>query len=345
MTSVSNAVANRNEGPAALIEQYRDDLAMIAPSHINPNTLTRVIIGLLNSNEKLASAAASNPASFLAALMECAELGHRPGDTYHFVPFGNKITGIEDYKGEIERMYRAGAVVSVKAEVIYANDRFDWDPDTMDKPSHKANWLAGKKERGDMIGVYAYARMRDGSYSRPAVMGKEEVMEHKAVSKTGSGPDSPWSKWPRSMWLKTAVHELAKWVPTSAEYLTDHARAQGEMMRTANKPTSAPPAVGTSTPRPPSQDAPVRGQVIQGDVVATDTRPSTPDQRKQMFALWNELGFSGDENRENRLVITAKILGFQEVPDSSNDLTYGEMDKLIGELIRKRDAQRAGDGS
>lgn len=29
------------------------------------------------------------------------------------------------------------------------------------------------------------------------------------------------------MWLKTAAHQLQKWVPTSAEYLTTQARAAG----------------------------------------------------------------------------------------------------------------------
>ncbi|WP_199827572.1 RecT family recombinase, partial [Streptomyces xylophagus] len=125
------------------------------------------------------------------------------GDTYHFVPFGNKVTGIEDYKGEIERMYRAGAVVSVKAEIVYKNDTYDFDEQTMDRPRHVRDRFAGKSTRGRMVGVYAYAVMRGGALSRVVEMGEEEVLEHKAASRSGNGADSPWTKWPRSMWLKT----------------------------------------------------------------------------------------------------------------------------------------------
>jgi recombination protein RecT len=258
VSTVSNAVARRDTGPAALVEQYRDDLAMVAPSHVNPDKLYRTMIGLLRGNDNLAKAAASNPGSFIAAVFECAELGHRPGDTYHFVPFGNKVTGIEDYKGEIERMYRAGAVVSVKAEIVYSNDTYDFDETTMQVPSHKRDRFGGKTSRGRMVGVYAYAVMRGGALSRVVEMGEEEVLEHKAASRSGNGADSPWTKWPRSMWLKTAVHELAKWVPTSNEYLTDQARAQGEMLRTANaRPDSAPPA----------EPAPAPAEVLRDEVI------------------------------------------------------------------------------
>ncbi|MEU4779238.1 RecT family recombinase [Micromonospora sp. NPDC023633] len=260
MSSVSNAVAQREQGPAALVEQYRDDLAMVAPSHVNPDKLYRTMIGLLRGNDQLARVAAANPGSFMAAVFECAELGHRPGDTYHFVPFGGKVTGIEDYKGEIERMYRAGAVISVKAEIVYANDTYEFDEQTMDRPLHKRDRFAGKSERGEMVGVYAYAVMRGGALSRVIEMGKEEVNEHKAAANGTHKDDSPWNKWPRSMWLKTAVHELAKWVPTSNEYLTDQARAAGEAARIANQPASTPPA-----PQQPAE--PVRAEVYTGEVI------------------------------------------------------------------------------
>jgi hypothetical protein len=64
----------------------------------------------------------------------------------------------------------------------------------------------------------------------------------------------------------------------------------------------------------------------------------TNDQRKHMFALWNELGFSGEENREQRLIITAKILGLEEL-ESSNELTYDEAEKVIAALRERKEQQ------
>ena len=340
MTStVSNAVAQRNNGPASLIEQYREDLALVAPAHVNPDKLYRTMIGLLRGNENLARAATSNPGSFIAAVFECAELGHRPGDTYHFVPFGGKVTGIEDYKGEIERMYRAGAVTSVKAEIVYSNDSYDYDEETMDRPRHTRDRFGSKAVRGKMIGVYAYAIMRNGALSRVIEMGEEEVMEHKAASKTGSGSDSPWTKWPRSMWLKTAVHELAKWVPTSNEYLTDQARAQGEMLRHANKPASAPPA-GPTPPvaagDEPRRDEPVRvpaeqGNVVDGTVVEqAGERLVTEAQMRAVHASFRSVGITDEVGKH---AYATEKLGMPV--ESLTQLTTRQASQLIDSLKRE----------
>lgn len=67
----------------------------------------------------------------------------------------------------------------------------------------------------------------------------------------------------------------------------------------------------------------------------------TREQQKRMFALWGELGYSGDENRGVRLEITSKILGGLEVK-SSNDLTRDQAGEVITALELRLDAQ-AGD--
>jgi len=228
--TITNAVAQRDSGAQALIAKYRTDFAQVLPTHLRPATFVRLSQGLLRRNAKLAEAAERNPASFLAALLECARLGHEPGtDAYALVPFNDRkrstveVVGIEQYQGVIERMYRAGAVRAVKAEVVHARDPFAYEPDVMDRPQHKPDWFA--EDRGELIGVYAYAVMLDGSTSRVVVMGRAEVMRHKAVARGAHGDDSPWQVWAEAMWRKTAVHELEKWVPTSAEFRREALRA------------------------------------------------------------------------------------------------------------------------
>lgn len=61
------------------------------------------------------------------------------------------------------------------------------------------------------------------------------------------------------------------------------------------------------------------------------------EQRRHMFALWAELGLGADEQREQRLEITAKILRLTEPLESSNELTHAEADRLIAALIERRD--------
>jgi hypothetical protein len=236
-------------------------------------------------------------------------------------------------------MYRAGAVTSVKAEIVYANDTYDFDEETMDRPRHTRERFASKAVRGRMVGVYAYAVMRNGALSRVIEMGEEEVMEHKAASKTGNGADSPWVKWPRSMWLKTAVHELAKWVPTSNEYLTDQARAQGEMLRHANKPTSAPPS-GPTPPAmggdEPGRDEPVRvaaeqGSVVDGTVVEqTGERMVTEAQMRAVHASFRTAGITDEVGK--RAYATEK-LGFPV--ESLTQLSTRQASQLIDALKRE----------
>lgn len=261
--TVTQAVAQRDSGPGALIAQYQGDFATVLPSHIKPETFVRLSQGLLRRNRQLADHAAANPAAFLAALLECARLGHEPGtDAYALVPFKEKgkptIVGIEQYQGEIERMYRAGAVSSVKAEVVRANDFYEFDQATMKRPDHRPGWYCtdppgqhrharflSAEERGELTGTYAYAEFPGGGVSRVVEMGRAEVMKHKAVARGADSADSPWKNWEASMWLKTGIHELEKWVPTSSEFRREQLRAIAEADVIRSKPTyeaaQAPP--------------------------------------------------------------------------------------------------------
>lgn len=256
--TVSNAVATNDNGPGALIKRYEGDFATVLPSHVRPDTFVRLSQGLLRRNDQLRKVAEQNPRSFMAALLDCARLGLEPGDTYHLVPFGNEIVGIADYTGEIELIYRAGAVSSVKAEIVYENDTFVYRPD-MDRPEHEVDWFAN---RGAMKGVYAYAIMKDGATSRVVVMNETEINKIKAVSKTASRKDSPWQVWPDRMWLKTAVHQLQKWVPTSAEYIT------AQLSAVAKAQTAVAP---TGEPLPPPNVDVDTGEVHEGEVVEDPT--------------------------------------------------------------------------
>lgn len=257
---IGAAVAKKDDGPGALVAQYKTDFATVLPSHIKADTFVRVAQGLLRRDQKLAGVAQRNPGSFLSAMLECARLGLEPGDTFHFVPFGNEVQGITDYTGEIELIYRAQAVSSIKAEVVYSNDVFEYSPD-MDRPHHKVDWFG---ERGDMIGVYAYGIFKDGATSRVVVMNRQQIEQVKAVSKTAKAADSPWQKWPDRMWLKTAVKQLAKWVPSSPEYLEHALRAAAAAADKANLPPApVKPPVDVSG----WTEVDDQGQVVDAEIV------------------------------------------------------------------------------
>jgi recombination protein RecT len=123
--TVSSAVATRDRSDQLVswIRKQQDDIAMAAASHVKPSAIIRVTQGALRRDDKLLAAAIANPQSLLYALLDCARLGHEPDtDDYYLVPFGQEVTGIEGYKGIIERMYRAGRVSAVVAEVVRQGD-------------------------------------------------------------------------------------------------------------------------------------------------------------------------------------------------------------------------------
>lgn len=204
------------------LRKYAAEFQTVLPSHLDDAQWLRLAEGLLRRDPALARVAIDNPASFFAALLECARLGLVPGDTYHLLPFGRDVVGVVDYQGEIELMYRAGVVTAIVCEVVYADDRFSYRPGD-ERPDHRPDWFA--TSRGEMLGVYAYARLKGGGTSAVVVLGKNDIEQIKAVSKTARRSDSPWQQWPDRMWRKTAIKQLAKLVPTSAEFRTEELRA------------------------------------------------------------------------------------------------------------------------
>jgi recombination protein RecT len=341
MTTISQAIEKQDAGPGSLVARYKTDFQQVLPSHIPSQTFVRLAQGVLRKDEKLAAAATANPGSFLAALLECARLGHEPGtEAYALTWFRNnktgvpEIVGIEQYQGEIERMYRAGGVLAVRCEIVRQNDTFRWSPTTMRLPLHEFDALADDTERGPLRGVYAYAEMVGGALSQPVVMGKGEVMKHKAVAKSEKFWTGPWEP---SMWKKTAVHELEKWVPTSSEYRREQLRDAVAIQRSLDQPHQPVPA---GTPIHSLRPADVPADVLDGEVVDDQPAGEQIDEssghdrardERRMFALLGELGMADkDGGRDDRLAIYSAIA--RRPIGSTKDLTDDEVELAVNHL-------------
>lgn len=241
---MTSALATQNTQPSGreLVKQYSPDFAAVLPSHIKPETWVRVAQGALKKGRRLDNnpsnpfelevAAVNNPGVFLAALLDAARLGLEPGtEQYYLTPRKVKgqfeILGIVGWQGLVELMYRAGAISSVTAEIVYANDTFQYRPGRDEKPIHEIDWDAN--DRGEMRLAYAYATMKDGATSKVVVMNKAAIERVKKASQGADSQYSPWVNHPEAMWLKSAVRQLAKWVPTSAEYRKEQLRAAQEV--------------------------------------------------------------------------------------------------------------------
>ena len=239
----------------------------ILPAHVEVKSFIGTAMAALYADAKLMKAAEAHPESLVGALMECASLGHRPGtEEYYLTPRGGKILGIEGYRGIVERMYRSGGVSAVIVREVCAKDQFRFVEGEDLVPVHKIAGQGGggttgaaffgdggHTDRGEMVGVYAYARLTTGGVSRVVLLSKADVL---AARDSGDNDDPRYSPWHRldsgkdhpeftgrSMWLKTAVKRLEPWVPTSAEYRNAEARAaaQGAYVATVDPQDGSAP--------------------------------------------------------------------------------------------------------
>jgi recombination protein RecT len=275
--TVSNAVAQRDNSPAGLIKQYSTSFAQVLPSHIKAETWVRLAQGALKRGKRgpdgrfeLEVAAANNPGVFLAALLDAARLGLEPGtEQYYLTPRKVKgrleILGIVGYQGHIELIYRAGAVSSVVVQVVHRNDEYRYDRGVDEVPAHRFTPFAPYAERGERVGVYAYGRMKDGAVSQVVELNVDDIERIKKSSQGADSEYSPWKLHTSAMWLKSGVRQLQKWVPTSAEFRMEIARAIAEANRVATSPEM--PA-GVELPLPD-----LDGEVV--DEPATEDWPAT----------------------------------------------------------------------
>lgn len=273
--TVTNAVAQRDNTPGTLIKQYSASFAAVLPSHIKADTWVRLAQGALKRGKRqpdgrfeLEVAAANDPGKFLAALLDAARLGLEPGtEAYYLTPRKQKgrleILGIVGYQGYIELIYRAGAVSSVVVQVVRRNDEYRYDRGVDRVPVHRFPAFARDTERGERIGVYAYAHMKDGAISQVVELNVDDIERIKKSSQGADSEYSPWVNHTTAMWMKSAVRQLQKWVPTSAEFRMELARALAEAQRVAKNELPA----GAELP-PPDLD----GEVVDE---TADTWPDT----------------------------------------------------------------------
>lgn len=239
----------------------RREFANLLPADVDAEAFAGLAAAAMWRDPYLATAAMNSPESLLVTLRDAARLGHEPGtEAYYLTVRGGKVLGIEGYQGVIDRMYRAGGVVAVHCDVITKEEdtagafvRRDPEP-----PQH-ARMLSRDVSVNNLAGVYAYAILDAGVCSQVVVMGRQEVMNHRAMAgKPGSDVKNVWDgPFGLSMWKKTPVDELRKWVPTSASYRKERARADVELARlTGQAPQVAAGSPEDVTPTQPMGGAP-----------------------------------------------------------------------------------------
>lgn len=208
----------KNMSIVDMIKVLEPEIRRALPSILTPERFTRMALSAINNTPKLAEC---TPMSFIAALMNAAQLGLEPntplGQAY-LIPYKNK--GIMEcefqigYKGLIDLVYRSNQVQTIYAQTVYEGDSFQFEFGLNPVLQHKPT--AG--DQGDMTYVYAVFKTVNGGYGFE-VMSKNAIDTFaKEHSKSYTSSFSPWQTAFDEMAKKTVLKKALKYAPVKVEF-------------------------------------------------------------------------------------------------------------------------------
>lgn len=201
-----------------MVKAMMPEIRRALPTVITPERFTRIALSALNNTPALQQC---TPMSFLAALMNAAQLGLEPntplGQAY-LIPYKNKGS-LEcqfqiGYKGLIDLAYRNGQIQTIQAQAVYEHDFFEYEYGLEPRLVHKPAF----SDRGEVIYFYAIFKTVNGGFGM-AVMSKADMdLYAKTYSKAFDSSYSPWKTDYESMAKKTVIKQALKYAPIKTDF-------------------------------------------------------------------------------------------------------------------------------
>ena len=179
------------------------------PSHIPAEKFVRTVQTAISNNPKLATC---DQNQLLGAAMKAAQTGLMPdGREAALIPYGPKVNFIPMLAGVLKLIRNSGEVACITSQVIYEGDEFRyWVDNEGENLRHNPEFF---KDRGNAIGVYAYAKTKDGA-CYIEVLTMDQIMKIKKSAAKGG----PWDgDFKEEMWRKSAIKRLSKRLPMSTD--------------------------------------------------------------------------------------------------------------------------------
>ena len=230
------------------------------------------------------------PASIIkaAGVSASLDLDIDPRGLAYLVPYkNNKNKTVEaqlqiGYLGLIELAFRSGKVKAISAHCVYESEKEKVKITRIDGQFNVVHPFSYEKTTGKVIAVYASAEIEGLGKAVTMVLRIDEVEKYRKLSKA---PNSPaWANHYEAMCKKTAIRQLAKFLPKSI--LEDFSRgaAMDEHQDFAEEHLSAQEMIenemGTKKVDSKEVDSKeVEGKDLDDDPEATEEK-LTPAQRK-----------------------------------------------------------------
>lgn len=209
---------NKNMTISDMVKVMMPEIKKALPSVITPERFTRIALSALNNTPQLQQC---TPISFLAALMNAAQLGLEPntplGQAY-LIPYRNKGT-LEcqfqiGYKGLIDLAYRNGQMQTIQAQAVYENDFFEYEYGLEPRLVHRP----ASADRGELVYFYGIFRTVNGGFGF-SVMSKDDMdLYAKTYSRAFDSGYSPWKSSYEEMAKKTVIKQALKYAPIKTDF-------------------------------------------------------------------------------------------------------------------------------
>lgn len=242
-------------------DEMKAQLSMALPPQMPPEKFQRVAITAVNKNADLLDCTRQ---SLYGAFMLAAQDGLLPdGREAAIVKYMNKGVATATYMpmvgGILKKIRNSGELGAITPQLIYKNDAFRyWTNDTGEHLEHEPLTFG---DRGDLIGVYALAKTKDGDIYIE-VMTREDVEKVRSISRARD--TGPWVQWWGEMAKKTVIRRLSKRLPMSTD-LDELIRRDDELYEVDPKAeTETAPRVKSAGPGRLTKLLGEPGKVIEG---------------------------------------------------------------------------------
>jgi len=180
------------------------------PPQVSVKKFTRVAMTAIQNTPSLLNI---DRKSLFGELIKCSQDGLLPnGEEAAIIPFKNQAKYMPMVKGILKKVRNSGELASITSQIVYKNDEFEFYVDEDGEHlKHRPNMFS---DRGEIIGVYAIAKTKDGAFY-VEVLSMADINSIKNMSK---GKNTPWGgPFAGEMMRKSAIRRLSKRLPMSTD--------------------------------------------------------------------------------------------------------------------------------
>jgi len=274
---MSNLVAIKQFNQSLSSPEMTGHLQKLLPPNVSVDRFTRTTMVAIQNNSGVLEA---DRQSLYNAISRAAQDGLMPDGReaaliIHNVKSGNGYVKMVRYsqmvEGVIKQLGNAG--IMVHAASVYEADEIEiWADERGQYVKHRPKVFGS---RGDLIGVYATAKVGDRTFVE--AMNIEEIEQVRAASR--SGENGPWKAWYDRMAQKSVLHRLKKRLPIVDPEVSDSLRALDEEAEEALL-VSEEPFEAPQTAKEPAEQ-PVQTKRPRGLQAVVDTKIS--DSEEDLF--------------------------------------------------------------